>query len=164
MEVRFSDDEIAEALTVLVNRMADEAGLSDKDRAMLKRWRSSKMKLGGDDMEDLVRKAKKAAAIPGTRYLHILSVCPTGWKHDPAQAIEVGRLATNSNVWPLYEVEDGVLRFTREPGKPTPVKDYLKVQGRFSSMDEAEIAAAQKAVEEQWARLKARAAPKVGNP
>lgn len=57
MEVRFSDDEIAEALTVLVNRIADEAGLSDKDRAMLKRWRSSQMKLGGDDMEDLVRKA-----------------------------------------------------------------------------------------------------------
>ncbi len=59
MEVRFSDDEIAEALSILVNRMADEAGLSDKDRAMLKRWRSSKMKLGGDDMDDLVRKANE---------------------------------------------------------------------------------------------------------
>jgi len=57
MEVRFSDDEIAESLSILVNRMADESGLSDKDRAMLKRWRSSKMKLGGDDMDDLVRKA-----------------------------------------------------------------------------------------------------------
>jgi hypothetical protein len=57
MEVRFSDDEIAESLSILVNRMADEAGLSDKDRAMLKRWRSSKMKLGADDMDDLVRKA-----------------------------------------------------------------------------------------------------------
>ncbi|MGH2633799.1 MAG: hypothetical protein ACRDG3_10355 [Tepidiformaceae bacterium] len=57
MEVRFSDDEIAESLSILVARMADEAGLSDKDRAMLKRWRSSKMKLGGDDMDDLVRKA-----------------------------------------------------------------------------------------------------------
>lgn len=57
MEVQFSDDEIAEALTIIVNRMADEAGLSDKDRAMLKRWRSSKMKLGSDDLDDLVRKA-----------------------------------------------------------------------------------------------------------
>ncbi len=38
MDVRFNDDEIAEALTVLVNRMADEAGLSDKDRAQ-PRWR-----------------------------------------------------------------------------------------------------------------------------
>ena len=35
----------------IVNRIADDAGLSDKDRAMLKRWRSSKMKLGGDDMQ-----------------------------------------------------------------------------------------------------------------
>ncbi len=59
MEVQFTDDEIAEVLSVLVNRMADEAGLEDKDRAMLKRWRSSKMKLGSDDMEDLVRKANE---------------------------------------------------------------------------------------------------------
>lgn len=56
MDVRFTDDEIAEALTIIVNRMADDAGLSDKDRAMLKRWRSSDMKLGSDDMDDLVRK------------------------------------------------------------------------------------------------------------
>jgi len=59
MEVRFTDDEIAEALTVLVNRMADSAGLNDKDRAMLKRWRSSKMKLGGDDMQELVGKVNE---------------------------------------------------------------------------------------------------------
>jgi hypothetical protein len=59
MEVRFTVDEIAEALTVLVNRMADDAGLGDKDRAMLKRWRSSKMKLGGDDMQELMEKANE---------------------------------------------------------------------------------------------------------
>lgn len=59
MEVRFTDDELAEALTILVSRMADEAGLSDRDRAMVKRWRSSKMRLGSDDMEDLVRKANE---------------------------------------------------------------------------------------------------------
>jgi hypothetical protein len=57
MEVRFSDDELAEALSILVKHMAEEAGLSDKDRAMVKRWRSNEMKLGSDDMLDLVRKA-----------------------------------------------------------------------------------------------------------
>ncbi len=67
MEVRFTDDELAEALTVLVNRMADEAGLPDKDRALLKRWRASKMRLGGDDMEDLVRKANEDFAQGITR-------------------------------------------------------------------------------------------------
>lgn len=56
-DVRLSDDEVMEVLTLLVNRIADEAGLSDKDRAMLKRWRSSSMRLGSDDMQDLVVKA-----------------------------------------------------------------------------------------------------------
>ncbi len=59
MEVRFTDDELAESLTILVNRIADEAGLSDKDRAMLKRWRSSKMKLGSDDMLEMTEKANE---------------------------------------------------------------------------------------------------------
>ena len=59
MEVKFTDDEINEALTVLVNQMADNAGLGDKDRAMLKRWRSGKMKLGSDDMQELVDKANE---------------------------------------------------------------------------------------------------------
>ena len=67
MEVRFTDDEINEALTVIVNRIADEAGLSDKDRAMLKRWRTSKMKLGSDDMQELVEKANEDFATMMTR-------------------------------------------------------------------------------------------------
>ena len=57
MEVRFTDDELAEALSVIVTTIADGAGLSDKDRALVKRWRSTKMKLGSDDMDDFVRKA-----------------------------------------------------------------------------------------------------------
>lgn len=57
MEIRFNDEEISELAAVVINRMADGANLSDKDRAMLKRWRSSKLKLGSDDMEELVRKA-----------------------------------------------------------------------------------------------------------
>jgi hypothetical protein len=57
MKIEFTDEELVNAVTVIVNAMADEAGLSDKDRAMLKRWRSSRMKLGTDDMDDMVRKA-----------------------------------------------------------------------------------------------------------
>lgn len=59
MEIRFTDDELIEAVATIVNRIADEAGLSDRDRAMLKRWRSSKLKLGTDDFDDLVRKANE---------------------------------------------------------------------------------------------------------
>jgi hypothetical protein len=59
MEVRFTDDELVEAVTLLVNRMADEAGVSDKDRAMLKRWRAKSMKIGAEDFDDVVRKANE---------------------------------------------------------------------------------------------------------
>jgi len=62
MHVEFTDDELVEALTVIINRIADTAELSDRDRAMLKRWRSSKMKLGSDDMNDFVRKANEDLA------------------------------------------------------------------------------------------------------
>lgn len=57
--VEFTDDEINEALIHIVERIANEAGLSDKDRATLKRWRSSEMRLGSDDMDDLVRKVNE---------------------------------------------------------------------------------------------------------
>jgi len=59
MNVQFTDDEIVEALAAVVNTIADGAGLSDKDRAMLKRWRSNRMKLGTDEMDDFVRKANE---------------------------------------------------------------------------------------------------------
>ena len=59
VKVEDIEKDIAEALTVIINRIAEEAGLSDKDRAMLKRWRSSKMKLGTDDMFDYVHKANE---------------------------------------------------------------------------------------------------------
>jgi len=59
MRVEFTDDEINEALILLVERISSEAEMSDKDRAMLKRWRASEMRLGSDDMDDLVRKANE---------------------------------------------------------------------------------------------------------
>ena len=56
---------------------------------------------------DLVQKVKKAAEIEGPAYLHILSVCPTGWRSAPELSIKLGRLAAETGVFPLYEVENG---------------------------------------------------------
>ncbi len=67
MNATFRDDELNEALTLFVNRIAEEAGLPAKDRATLKRWRASEMKLGSDDMEDFVRKANEDFARQITR-------------------------------------------------------------------------------------------------
>ncbi len=106
--------------------------------------------------EDFVAKAQKASKIRGLRYLHILSDCPTGWKHDPALMVEVGALATKSRVWPLFEVEGGAWRLSRMPFKPVPVADYLRSQDRFAQLSADDQAAFQARVDERWSELQAR--------
>jgi pyruvate ferredoxin oxidoreductase beta subunit len=103
---------------------------------------------------DLISKVKKAAKIKGPAYVHILSVCPTGWRLPPELAIKAGRLAVETGVFPLYEVEDGRYRITVDPGKLRPVNDYLKIQGRFRHLDETMIAKIQKRVTQEYEKLK----------
>ena len=67
--------------------------------------------------------------------------------------IALGRLATDVNVFPLYEVVDGRYRITRKLGRVKSVDEYLKAQGRFSHLTEDEIAAIQSEVDAKWKRL-----------
>lgn len=103
---------------------------------------------------DLVQKVKKAARIKGPAYIHILSVCPTGWRLPPELSIKAGRLAVETGIFPLYEVENGRYKFTVEVGILRPVSDYLKIQGRFRHLDEGMIGKIQKRVKEEYERLK----------
>jgi pyruvate ferredoxin oxidoreductase beta subunit len=102
---------------------------------------------------DLIGKVKKAARIRGPAYVHILSVCPTGWRLPPELSIKAGRLAVETGVFPLYEVDDGRYRITVDVGKLRPVNDYLKIQGRFRHLDETMIEKIQKRVATEYARL-----------
>ena len=106
--------------------------------------------------EDLVAKAVRARDLRGPRFLHVLSPCPPGWKFDAAETVAIGRLATETGVFPLYEVENGTLRLTRRYGTLRPVRDYLSRQGRFGHFTEAETAAVQAEVERRWRALLAR--------
>ncbi|TET73577.1 MAG: pyruvate synthase subunit beta [Dehalococcoidia bacterium] len=79
---------------------------------------------------DLDRKVRKALSIRGPKYVQIHVPCPLGWGSDPSQSIEIARLAVNTGLYPLYEVEEGVLRSQKIP-KRVPVEEYLKIQTRF---------------------------------
>ena len=80
---------------------------------------------------DLMEKVEKAKAIHGPSYIHILSVCPTGWRIPSDLAIRYGRLAVETGVFPLYEVEGGKYKMSLDFPRLRPVNDYLKGQGRF---------------------------------
>ena len=103
---------------------------------------------------DLIKKVEKAARIQGPAYVHILSICPTGWRLPPDKAIWIGRLAVETGVFPLYEVEQGKYRITQDVGELRPVKEYLKPQGRFRHLTDELVEDIQKRVTEEYNKLK----------
>ncbi len=83
---------------------------------------------------DLMNKVRKALAVKGPTFLHIHAPCPKGWSFDPSQTVEIGRLAVESGMFQLYEIENGETKLTYRPRSMKPVKDYLELQGRFSHL------------------------------
>jgi pyruvate ferredoxin oxidoreductase beta subunit len=83
---------------------------------------------------DLKKKVKKAAEIKGPAYVHVHAPCATGWKFDGSKTIEVGKLAVETALWPLYEMENGEITTVRKIKNRKPVEEYLKVQGRFKHL------------------------------
>lgn len=107
---------------------------------------------------DLIKKIRKGAEIEGPAYVHILSVCPTGWRTASERTIEIGRLAVETGIFPLYEVENGRYKLNVDKPKLKPVKEYLKTQGRFRHLLDEEIARIQEHADEEYAKLKAKVA------
>lgn len=113
-------------------------------------------------VEDSVRKLRFALSATGFRFLHLLSPCPTGWKSEPADTVELVRLAVRAGLYPVLEVFDGrryVINVEPAPAPGAALADltrYLDMQGRFRKAG-AEPARLLAAVEEQWSELRRRA-------
>jgi pyruvate ferredoxin oxidoreductase beta subunit len=106
---------------------------------------------------DLVQKVKKAANVEGPAYVHILSVCPTGWRSAPELSIKLGRLAVETGIFPLYEVEGGQYRLSIDFPKLKPIKEYTKLQGRFRHLTDEMIGEIEKRVHREYEQLRAKA-------
>ena len=106
---------------------------------------------------DLVTKSEKAFAADGPAFLNVITTCHRGWRFPQEKSIEISKLAVETGVWPLIEVENGVWRFTYKPKQRKPVIEWLKSQGRFSHLFTEEnksiIDEIQQGVDENWLRL-----------
>jgi len=103
--------------------------------------------------EDLLRKMEKAKRIRGTRFIHLLSPCSPGWRIPSELTIKISRLAVRSRIFPLYEIENGRSYNIQEEPHTVPVKEYLKLQGRFSHLTDQEIERIQEMADEEWEHL-----------
>jgi len=113
---------------------------------------------------DLYQKVSKAKAIEGTRFIHVFTPCPPGWRFPFSDTIKIGELAVQTGWVVLYEVEGGVLRLTSasesiaRKGNLRPVREFLMEQGRFNSITQEQTNELQERVNAKWKRCVERAA------
>ena len=103
--------------------------------------------------EDLIQKVRKAKAIKGSRFLHIYASCPTGWRIPSDLSVKIARMAVQANIFPLYEVEDGLRYTINFTPKRYLVKEYFRLQGRFKHLSEKDLEQIQEMVDEDWKML-----------
>ena len=102
---------------------------------------------------DLMEKVKRAVNTPGPAYVHVLSCCPTGWRSGTDTINRQVRLAVTSGVFPLFEVIEGKYKMSLDITDLRPVKDYLKMQGRFRHLTDDTIEEIQKRVKKDYQEL-----------
>ena len=106
---------------------------------------------------DMMDKVRAALSVGGPTYMHVLDPCPKGWHYDPEHSNELGKLAIETGIYPLYEIKEGVLKLTGvtkqiAEGKRMrkPVREYLEKQGRFAHFKNQDYTYFQKKVDEMW--------------
>jgi pyruvate ferredoxin oxidoreductase beta subunit len=106
---------------------------------------------------EFMNRVRKALSIGGPTFIHSLDPCPKGWDYDPIQSHELGELAVETGIWPLFDVENRVLRLYGKSlkiadgkQKRKPVRDYLLRQGRFAHFIEDDIDYFQAKIDDMW--------------
>lgn len=105
---------------------------------------------------DLYDKFGKAREIRGTRYIHIDTPCPPGWGFSTRDTVKIGKLAVETGLFVLFEIEDGRFRFTgrsktmAERGKLLPLVNYVEKQERFKNMSIEQLDNFQLSVNSRW--------------
>ena len=105
-------------------------------------------------LTDLRAKVKKALVKENQpSFINIDCPCPLGWRFPPEKTVKIGKLGVETGIVVLYEIENGKLKISHEPGRK-PVSEYIKSQGRFKHLTEKDIEEIQKRVNNEIKRLK----------
>lgn len=88
--------------------------------------------------EDFKNKIKKALKVDGSKYIQVYSPCPRGWRSEASETVEIARLAVETGLRPLFEMEDGEITNVKKVRDRKPVEEFLKLQKRFKHLFEKE--------------------------
>lgn len=104
---------------------------------------------------DYVNKVAKARAHRGASYIHVLAPCPTGWHTETDVTALLAREAVDCGLWYLAEYVGGKFKLNKNPKEFTPIKNYLRGQGRFRQLQEADIKIVEEQRDAMWAKIRA---------
>lgn len=107
--------------------------------------------------KDLMQKVQKGASVDGPAFINVLSPCTRGWRYPPEETIRISKLAADTCIWPLYEVEQGRWHLSYRPARKLPVRAWLEAQGRFAHLLKEEhhplVEEIQQRVDQEWEAL-----------
>jgi len=109
---------------------------------------------------DFVAKLRKAKDIVGTKYIQVLTPCPPGWRYSTEKSIEMGRLAVQTGIWALFEIEHGQFKLNPpsaalvDKAKRKPVEEYFQHQGRFYNLSTKDVDELKRWINDAWEKYK----------
>ncbi len=101
-------------------------------------------------LPDFIEKVRKASQIKGTKYIHVIAPCPTGWGIAPDETVEIAKEVVDSGLWYLAEYENGRFILNRKPKQFTDAAPYLRKQGRFRHLSDEDIAHVIESRDRKW--------------
>ena len=105
-------------------------------------------------LNDFIAKVEKASKIRGTKYIHIIAPCPTGWGIATDETVEVARQVVDCGLWYLAEYENGEFTLTHQPKQLADPADYLKRQSRFRHLTEEDIDLIRRSRDQKWESIR----------
>ena len=109
-------------------------------------------------LQDFINKVERAKNVRGTRFIHVMAPCPTGWGHATDVTADIAKEAVDCGMWYLAEFEGsqesgvpgGAFRLNRNPKEFSDIEHYLRSQKRFKHMSEADVQHAVAGRDAKW--------------
>ena len=101
-------------------------------------------------LPDFIRKVEKASKIRGTKYIHIIAPCPTGWGIATEDTVEIAKEVVDCGLWYLAEYENGEFTLNHQPKEFADVKAYLKKQSRFQHLTDEDVETIRRSRDAKW--------------
>ncbi len=97
-----------------------------------------------------MNKVEKASKIKGTKYIHVIAPCPTGWGTATDETIDFAKEIVDCGLWYLAEYENEEFILNYKPTEFTDVETYLRKQSRFAQLTDEDIRTVKVTRDKKW--------------